>query len=262
VSLELNKIYNENCLETMARIQHEIIDLTVTSPPYDNLKDYTGYAFEFENIAKELYRVTKVGGVVVWVVGDATINGNETGTSFRQALFFKECGFNLHDTMIWYKPNSFNFGSNACYRQSFEYMFVLSKGKIKTVNLIKDIPAKMKGKVVKGARKHANGDRDVVPDFVVGDNKKRDNVWFINVGTRNYNHPAIFPEELANDHILSWSNIDDLVYDPMMGSGTVAKMAIVNHRKFIGSEISKEYCEEANKRIQSLILQKQLALLK
>jgi site-specific DNA-methyltransferase (adenine-specific) len=141
-------------------------------------------------------------------------------------------------------------------------MFVLSKGKIKTVNLIKDVPAKMKGKVVKGARKHANGDRDVVPDFVVGDNKKRDNVWFINVGTRNYNHPAIFPEELANDHILSWSNIDDLVYDPMMGSGTVAKMAIVNHRKFIGSEISKEYCEEANKRIQSLILQKQLALLK
>jgi len=260
MALELNKIHNENCLETMARMQEKLIDLTITSPPYDSLKDYKGYSFEFENIVKELYRVTKEGGVIVWVVGDATIKGNETGTSFKQALFFKECGFNLHDTMIWHKPNSFNFGSNACYRQSFEYMFILSKGKIKTHNLIKDVQAKMKGKVVKGARKHANGNRDKVPDFVVGDNKKRDNVWFINVATRNYNHPAIFPEELANDHILSWSNVGDLIYDPMMGSGTVAKMALVNRRRFIGSEISKEYCDEANKRIQSLLLQKHLKI--
>ena len=256
MTLGINKIYNENCLKTMAHMQPEILDLTITSPPYDNLKDYKGYSFEFEHIVKELYRVTKKGGVIVWVVGDATTNGNETGTSFKQALFFKECGFNLHDTMIWYKPNSFNFGSNACYRQSFEYMFVFSKDKIKTTNLIKDIPTKLKGQIVQGARKHANGVRDKVPDFVIGDTKKRDNVWFINVATRNYDHPAIFPEKLANDHILSWSNIDDLIYDPMMGSGTVAKMALLNHRKFIGSEISKEYCEEANKRIQSLQIQK------
>ncbi|MDP6647747.1 MAG: site-specific DNA-methyltransferase [Dehalococcoidales bacterium] len=258
MALELNKIHNENCLETMARMPEKIIDLTITSPPYDDLKGYKGYSFEFESIVKELYRVTKEGGVIVWVVGDATIKGNETGTSFKQALYFKECGFKLHDTMIWYKPNSFNFGSNACYRQSFEYMFIFSKGNIITPNLIKDVPTKMRGKVVKGARKHANGIRDKVPDFVIGDNKKRDNVWLINVATRNYNHPAIFPEVLANDHILSWSNVDDLIYDPMMGSGTVAKMALVNHRKFIGSEISKEYCDEANKRIQSLLLQKHL----
>jgi len=255
---ELNKIYNENCLETMARMQDKVIDLTITSPPYDNLKDYKGYSFEFETITKELYRVTKEGGVIVWVVGDATIDGNETGTSFKQALYFKEIGFNLHDTMIWYKPNVFNFGSNACYRQSFEYMFVFSKGKIKTVNLIKDVPAKLKGQTVKGARKHANGNRDEVPDFIIGDNKKRDNVWFINVATRNYNHPAIFPEQLANDHILSWSNEYDLIYDPMMGSGTVAKMALFNRRKFLGSEISKEYCDEANKRIEPLLLQTRL----
>lgn len=258
--LELNQIYNENCLETMARMPEKLIDLTITSPPYDNLKDYKGYSFEFENIVKELYRVTQEGGVIVWVVGDATIKGSETGTSFKQALFFKECGFNLHDTMIWYKPNSFNFGSNACYRQSFEYMFIFSKGKIKTHNLIKDVPAIMQGKVVKGVRKHANGNRDKVPDFVVMENKKRDNVWFINVATRNYSHPAIFPEELANDHILSWSNVDDIIYDPMIGSGTVAKMALVNRRRFIGSEISKEYCDEANKRIQSILLQKHLEM--
>ena len=258
--MELNKIYNENCLKTMARMPDNFINLTMTSPPYDDLRDYKGYNFEFEAIAKELFRVTKEGGVVVWVVNDATIKGNETGTSFKQTLFFKECGFNLHDTMIWFKPNSFNFGSNSCYRQSFEYMFVFSKGKIKKVNLIKDIPTKLKGQTVKGARKHANGDRDIVPDFVVSDNKKRNNVWFINVGTKNNGHPAIFPEQLANDHILSWSNEGDLVYDPMIGSGTVAKIALLNKRKFIGSEISKEYCDETNKRIISLLQQSHLDL--
>ena len=256
--METNKIFNEDCLKTMAKMLDNFIDLTITSPPYDNLRKYNGYNFEFEKIAKELFRVTKQGGVLIWVVGDATINGDETGSSFKQALYFKEVGFKLHDTMIWHKPNSFNFGSNSCYRQSFEYMFVLSKGKIKTVNLIKDVPTKLKGQKVKGARKHANGVRDIVPDFIVSDYKKRNNVWHIPVGTNNNNHPAIFPEKLAEDHILSWSNERDLIYDPMIGSGTVAKMALLNNRKFIGSEISKEYCEEANKRIRPLLHQLRL----
>ena len=258
--MEINKIFNEDCLKTMVKMPDNFIDLTITSPPYDDLREYNGYTFEFEKIARELYRVTKEGGVLVWVVGDATIKGDETGSSFKQALYFKEVGFNLHDTMIWFKPNSFNFGSNFCYRQSFEYMFVFSKGKMKKINLIKDIPTKLKGQKVKGARKHANGVRDVVPDFVVGDYKKRNNVWEIPVGTSNNGHPAIFPEKLAEDHILSWSKEGDLVYDPMIGSGTVAKMALLNGRKFIGSEISKEYWEEANKRIKPHIQQKRLIL--
>lgn len=258
--MEINKIFNEDCLKTMMKMPDNFVDLTITSPPYDDLREYNGYTFEFEKIAKELYRVTKEGGVLVWVVGDATIKGDETGSSFKQALYFKEVGFNLHDTMIWFKPNSFNFGSNFCYRQSFEYMFVFSKGKMKKINLIKDIPTKLKGQKVKGARKHANGVRDVVPDFVVGDYKKRNNVWEIPVGTSNNGHPAIFPEKLAEDHILSWSNKGDLIYDPMIGSGTVAKMALLNGRKFIGSEISKEYWEEANKRIKPHIQQKRLIL--
>lgn len=143
---------------------------------------------------------------MVWVVGDATVKGSETGTSFRQALYFKEIGFNLHDTMIWHKPNCFNFGSNNCYRNSFEYMFVFSKGTPKNISLIKDCPAKSAGKTLKGARKHSSGVRDKVPDFVVGEYKKRDNVWDINVKSENNGHPAVFPEKLAEDHILSWSN--------------------------------------------------------
>jgi len=247
--MKINKTYNENCLNTMAKMEDNFLDLTVTSPPYDDLRTYNGYSFDFEKIAKELYRTTKVGGVVVWIVNDSTKKGNESGNSFRQALHFQKLGFNLHDTMIWNKPNSFNFGSNNCYKQTFEYMFIFTKGKIRTKNLIKDVPAKMAGKELKGARKHACGKRDEVPSFKCSEFKKRSNVWGINVGTKNNGHPAIFPESLASDHIISWSNENDLVYDPFMGSGTTAKMAKLNNRNYIGSEISKEYCEIIKERL-------------
>jgi site-specific DNA-methyltransferase (adenine-specific) len=247
--LEVNHIYNIDCVEGMRMLPDNSIDLTVTSPPYDDLREYNGFSWDFEETARELHRVTKQGGVVVWVVNDKTDKGSETGTSFRQALFFKECGFNLHDTMIWFKPNCFNFGSNNCYKQSFEYMFIFSKGKPKAINLIKDIPNHGAGTIMKGARKHADGSRDAVPDFVAAEYKRRFNVWGVNVCSKTNGHPAVFPERLANDHILSWSNPGDVVLDPFSGSGTTAKMAYLNDRKYIGFEISKEYCELSRKRL-------------
>ena len=250
--MELNHIYCIDCLEGLKQMEDGCIDLTVTSPPYDDLRTYNGYSWDFESIAKELYRVTKQGGVVVWIVNDKTYKGSETGTSFKQALFFKEIGFNLHDTMIWYKPNCFNFGSNNCYKQSFEYMFIFSKGRPKSLNLIKDVPAKMSGKVLRGARKHSDGTRDIVADFVCSEFKKRDNTWFINVGTQNSRHPAVFPEQLAHDHIISWSNEKDVVLDPFMGSGTTAKMCKLTNRNYIGFEISEEYCQIAEERLKDV----------
>jgi len=251
--MKVNTIYNGNCVDIMKEMNSESIDMVLTSPPYDNLRNYNGYTFDFESIAKELYRIIKIGGVVVWIVGDATIKGNETGTSFKQALYFKEIGFNLHDTMIWHKPNTFNFGSNLCYKNSFEYMFVFSKGKIKTANLIKDVPSKLAGKVTSGARRHPTGKHEICSDFIIGDFKKRDNVWDIKFGSGNNNHPAVFPEQLATDHILSWSNEHDIILDPMCGSGTTCKMAKLNNRNYIGIDISKEYCDIANERINNLI---------
>lgn len=252
--MDLNKIYNENCLDTMARMPDNFIDLTVTSPPYDNLRTYNGYSFDFENVAKELYRITKDGGVVVWVVGDATINGSETGTSFRQALFFKDCGFNLHDTMIWEKQTFTATGAlKTRYAQVFEYMFVFSKGKLKTFNPIKD-------RETKGVRKKHGTIRQVngttrkqssIGKIYTDKYAQRFNVWKINTEVSNSNrfHPAQFSEQLANDHIISWSNEGDLVYDCFMGSGTTAKMSILNNRNYIGSEISSEYVKIAEKRI-------------
>jgi DNA modification methylase len=247
--MEINKIYNENCIDTMARMPDGFVDLSVTSPPYDNLRDYKGYTFDFEGIAKELYRVVKDGGVVVWVVGDATIKGSETGTSFKQALYFKEIGFNLHDTMIWTKLGGGAVGSNLCYTQNFEYMFVFSKGRPKSINLIRDLENGNfgKGSGIHQGRRKKDGTIKIEVRKAPGKYSKRNNHWYI--PPQKGEHPAVFPEKLAEDHIISWSNEGDLVYDPFMGSGTTAKMALLNNRKFIGSEIAKEYCEIAEKRI-------------
>jgi site-specific DNA-methyltransferase (adenine-specific) len=257
--IELNRIYNEDCLEGMKRIPDGFVDLTVTSPPYDNLRTYNGnieqWSFEkFQGTAKELYRVTKQGGVVVWVVGDATINGSETGTSFRQALFFMECGFNLHDTMIWKKTNPIPLTHNR-YEQHFEYMFVFSKGSPKTFNPIK-IPCATKGQIRN--RKNSNKEegsavRNRNEVTVTKSEKIKGNVWEMPVSNTKYNHPAIFPEQLAQDHILSWSNAGDTVLDPFIGSGTTAIACINTGRNFIGFELDKHYCDIANERIQKAL---------
>lgn len=243
---EINKIYNENCLYTMNRMPNNFIDLTLTSPPYDDLRKYNGYVFEFEDIARELFRITKVGGVLVWVVGDSTKNGSESGTSFRQALFFKEIGFNLHDTMIFEK-NSSTYPSNvnsSRYSQIFEYMFVFSKQKPKTHNLICDKPNKWAG------HKDFSGKlKNPVPEF-----SPRTNIWKYTTSFNDKtNHPAVFPEKLASDHIITWSNENDLIYDCFGGSGTTIKMAKLLNRNWIMSEISEEYCKVSQKRISSII---------
>ena len=249
--LEINKVYNMDCVEGMRLLDDCSVDLTVTSPPYDNLREYKGFDFDFEGTAKELYRVTKEGGIVVWVVGDAMVNGSETGTSFKQALFFKECGFRLHDTMIWRKPNPFNFGSNDCYIQAFEYMFVLCKGKVKTTNFIYDRENKSGGTlIVSQSRKGDWMQYDYQNSkYITKEYGKRHNVQDIPTSSGKGLHPAVFPEKLAQDHILSWSNEGDLVLDTFLGSGTTAIMAKENNRNYIGFEISKEYCDIAEKRL-------------
>lgn len=249
-----------DCLELMKNIPDDSIDLTVTSPPYDNLRTYNGnisqWNFEkFQEIAKELYRATVNGGVVVWVVGDATVKGSETGTSFRQALWFKECGFNLHDTMIWEKTA--RIPTQDRYYNVFEYMFIFSKGKPKTMNFIcdhKNVTAGQKRRKDKCINK---GKNEKYADLwiVSGEKSRRTNVWKIHIGKNKETkgHPAVFPEQLANDHIISWSNEGDTILDPFMGSGTTGKMAVLNNRKFIGIELDDTYFEIAKERINKAV---------
>ena len=246
-------IYNGDCLEIMPTLADKSIDLTVTSPPYDNLRTYNGNsAFDFEGIAKELYRVVKDGGVVVWVVGDATIKGSETGTSFKQALYFKEIGFNLHDTMIYEKP-ALSFPDKNRYYQAFEYMFVLSKGKPKTFNQICDRTNKTAGSKVHGTERRPDGSTN--PDRACLGNVTsligaRFNIWRIpNPGKAGNEHPATFPEQLATDHILSWSNEGDTVLDPFAGSGTTGVACLNTGRKFVLIEKDAGYCEIIRRRI-------------
>lgn len=248
--IELNKIYCMDNVQGMRMLDDECVDLTVTSPPYDNLRQYNGYSFDFENVAKELYRVTKYGGVVVWVVGDATIKGSETGTSFKQALFFMECGFRLHDTMIWEKLNYIPLNHNR-YEQCFEYMFVFSKGKPKTFNPIKikcDYFGTPQSRT-KSNKEEGSAFRNRDSYTVCKEYKIRKNIFEYSNANKRLDHPAIFPEVLVRDHVNSWSNEGDIVLDCFMGSGTTAVVARELGRKFIGFEISEEYVNLANKRL-------------
>ena len=248
-------LYNGDSSEILKQLPAESIDLTVTSPPYDNLRKYNGFSFDFEAIAKGVYRVTKPGGIVVWVVGDATVKGSETGTSFRQALYFMECGFNLHDTMIYAKKNPIPQNHNR-YEQTFEYMFVFSKGKPKTFNPLLE-ETKNAGKVFDWGNRKTEMDTNQCRRhrgtelLAVSANKRRGNIFYYSIGGSKTGHPAVFPEQLAKDHILSWSNPGDTVLDPFMGSGTTAKAALHAGRKCIGIEISSEYCEIIKQRVDT-----------
>ena len=202
--------------------------------------------------------------MVVWIIADRTKNGDESGTSFRHALKFKEVGFKLLDTMIFKKPPKGATGNNKIYWQGFEYMFVFSKGKPKTINLLIDRKNKESRDGDNGTKRLVNGTLKKVSRGGYSDYGRRTNVWEYLVGKGHstkdeeaFQHPAIFPEDLAKDHILSWSNENDLVYDCFMGSGTTAKMALLLNRRYVGSEISKEYCEIAERRIKKYRLQYQ-----
>lgn len=243
----------------MKGIPNSTIDLTVTSPPYDNLRTYNGnisqWSFDkFKDIAKELYRVTKEGGVVVWIVGDATINGSETGTSFKQALWFKECGFKLHDTMIWNKGGFSAVGSlNTRYAPVFEYMFILCKGKLSSFHPIKDRPNKWAGTKNHGTIRVDGEDRKPVSNNKIIDAfGQRFNIWDIcPVRQRgDGKHPAPFPIQLAHDHIISWSNEGDTILDCFVGSGTTGVACVNTNRNFIGIELDEKYFNIAKERIE------------
>lgn len=257
MTIDINLLHGD-CFEIMKDIPDGSVDLTVTSPPYDNLRNYNGNNDSWnrnvwEAIIGELYRVTKDGGVVVWIIGDATVKGSETGTSFKQALYFKDIGFNIHDTMIWSK-GSCPFPDKTRYYQSFEYMFIFSKGKIKTYHPIEDRKNKWARTNVHGTLRQADGSL-VRPSGMKTKRKIKDfgvrfNLWEQSPERKNKtNHPAPFPIRLVQDHIVSWSNEDDTILDPFMGSGTTGVACKSLNRNFIGIELDDEYFEIAKCRI-------------
>ena len=245
-------LYLGDCKDQIKKLPDDMIDLVVTSPPYDNLRNYHGYVFEFENIAKELVRVIKPGGIIVWIVNDATVKGSETGTSFKQAMHFMQIGMSLYDTMIWLKPSP-QAPTEGRYYDVFEYMFILSKGKPKTLNLIEDRRNKSAGTICGKESRSSREDRKMLDTKrMIKEYSRRFNVWEISRGHNKTEHPAVFPLTLAKDHILSWSNECDVVLDPFMGSGTTGLAASLLRRNFIGIEIDPSYFDIAKRRIETL----------
>jgi len=273
--MQINTIHNQSCITGMQEMDENIVDLCLTSPPYDDLRTYNDsskWDFEvFKQVATNLYRVMKVGGVVVWVVGDGVVKGSETGSSFRQTLYFMDLGFKLHDTMI-YEKNGVSFPAKRDgnrYSQIFEYMFVLSKdSKPKTANLICDKPNKWAGWQPWGKKVMRSKDGRLVerqqkptPKF-----SPRNNIWKYNTGkgytTKDdfaFEHPAMYPELLAQDHILSWSNENDLVLDPFTGAGTTPVISKELNRNFIGFEIDENYYNIAQRRLKDHVPIKKVA---
>lgn len=248
--MSFDRIESVDSAEGLRKLNSATVDLVVTSPPYDNLRKYKGFSWNFEETAKELFRVVKQGGVVVWVSSDSTVKGSESCTSFKQVLYFRSLGFDLYDTMIWRKPNP-AVPTEGRYYNAFEYMFVLSKGKPKTLNFICDRPNKGAGKTYRSDT-HMNPEnrRKTGVEHKVAKFSRRHNVWDIAVGGNKTKHPAVFPLQLALDHIRTWSNEGDLVVDPFIGSGTTAVAAKRLKRHYIGFDICDEYCEIANNRIK------------
>jgi len=253
-----NEIICGDCLSVMKDWPDGKIDLVVTSPPYDTLRDYNGYSFDFEGIAKHLVRVLAVGGVIVWVVGDMTVSGSETGTSFKQALLFKHYGLRLHDTMI-YEKSGIPFPESARYNQAWEYMFVMTKNKPKSINLIRQPTLMDSRKKAFSTCRQANGNMTVMKYETGKTSRIRSNIWKYATGYKHgstdesaHQHPAIFPEQLAIDHVTSWSNPNDLILDPFCGSGTTCVAAKMLGRKYIGIDISPEYCKLAEMRLKAV----------
>ena len=256
--LELNRIHcGDNC-DLLGKMPRECVDLVVTSPPYDDLRTYGGHSWDFFGVAWHLKRVLKPGGVIVWVVADATKDGSETGSSFEQALHFKRLGLNLLDTMIWNKPPAGANGNNDAYPQSAEFMFVATKGKPKTSNRLKDRPNVAAGRsdlARVGGRTSKYGAVTTDRRIVYDEFGLRTNVWSgIALGTDATSHPAPFPFDLARDHIATWSSPGELVLDPFSGSGTTAKAAKTLGRQFIGLEVNPDYCRIAEQRIAQEVL--------
>jgi site-specific DNA-methyltransferase (adenine-specific) len=266
-------LYAGECVKVMRDcIADDSIDLTVTSPPYDPVylvdgrlmndckngqRDYNGYEWDFVDVATQLWRVTKPGGVVVWVVGDKTIDGSETGTPERQKLFFMDLGFRCHDTMIYRKLGTPPLNHNR-YEQAFEFVYVFSKGTPAAWNPLIE-KTRNAGKINTGTMRNGGSDelsRKHGYGLAYKATRIEDNIWGYQVGNNKStkddvsNHPAIFPEALAHDHIISWSNPGDTVLDPFVGSGTTAKMALMTGRKTIGIDISTEYLDIAKQRIE------------
>jgi len=246
-------LYVADCVTYMKDMPAESVDLVVTSPPYDNLRDYKGYHFDFKSIALGLFKVVKNGGVVVWVIGDR-INGGRSLTSFRQGLYFQEIGFSMHDVMIYQKKNTPFMRSNA-YTNCYEFMFVLSKGKPNTFNPLKEKTVRSGYEMLVHNKKSDGINKKILGKLK--SEKTKTNIWKYAVGLGGttsdkiaFNHPAVFPEKLAEDHILTWSNKGDLVFDPMCGSGTTCKMAFTHERRYLGLDISEEYIKIAKCRIE------------
>lgn len=253
----MNGLQLGDCLEGMRQIDSNAVDLTVTSPPYDAMRDYGGHEWDFAEIATELFRITKPGGIVAWNVQNQIIGGQESLSAERQRLYFCDaCGFRPHSTIYVLTTAAFRKPSKARYADTVQLVYIFSKGTPKTINILKDRKNKTAGASVRYGTRKKDGSRRYGNLKITPDLGYRTNAWYIKQCVQPHasnkfihEHPALMPEPLAQDLVLSFSNPMELVLDPFAGAGTTARAAILSGRQYVGFEVHKPYYELAMKNI-------------
>ena len=251
-----NSIVLGDCVEGMRSLPPDLVPCTVASPPYGALRHYHGnHQFDFEAAAAELWRITRPGGVVCWVVREEVVDGSESGEASEQRLFFRDLGFRLHQTIVMERYGS-RARSPGRYGESLEYAFILAKGKPATVRLLRDRRNKTAGKLVTATHRYPDGSYRV-QRYEVDEWGYRKAVWYFAQGMHVATdpvarlHQAPMPEAMAEDLILSYSREGDLIFDPFAGVATTAKMALLNHRNYFGYEINAIYHARGEERLRA-----------
>ena len=258
LSEHINSIICGDSAEVLKNFPDNSIDMVVTSPPYDGLRDYNGFSLDLHKIGKEIYRVLKDGGIAVMVIQDATKDFAKSLTSFRTIVdWCDNVGFRLFETVIYHKNGTEGAWWKQRFRVDHEYMPIFMKGK-KPQYFNKEplkIPSKHGGKVMSGSgNRRTDGTLSETVRRPINTMKCRGTVWdYLMAGDKNplkRKHPAVFPDKIPYDCIQCFCPEGGLVLDPFIGCGSTAVMAKVLGRNYIGIDISREYCDLAEERIE------------
>lgn len=246
-----------DAIEHASTLASDSVDLVLFSPPYDGVRDYRGnWTLDLPALGSELLRVVKDGGFAVMVIADGTKNQRKSMTTFRTAVAWEDAGWSLFESVIYSRDGRPGAWWATRFRVDHEHILMFYKGKRPRPVTHHDglrVPSKHAGKKWTGTQRLTDGTL-VKTSATVAADKCRGTIWHYATSNSEGNrtkakHPATFPDALARDVILALSAPGDVVYDPMMGSGTSVVIAAQEGRRWLGNDFFAEYVEIAQQRL-------------
>lgn len=254
----VDKVHCMECVEGMEMLPDDCVDLVVTSPPYDAVRKYNGFAFDLHQTGAQIHRVLKDGGIAAMVIQDQTKDFGKSLTSFRTIIDWCDSfGFKLFECVIYRKNGSEGAWWKHRFRVDHEYIPLFLKGD-RPAYFDKQplrVPSKHGGKVMSGSgNRRTDGATNGTVRREINATKCRGTIWnYLMAGDKNplkRKHPAVFPDAIPSDLIQCFCPPGGIVLDPFIGSGSTAVQALKHERHFIGFDISQEYCDLCNQRLE------------